>query len=55
MYIPISTITKLKQEGEKSVGVRHLSKYNIKTIPTTKLRVFLQGDYSILTKLKDGE
>lgn len=24
LYIPISTITKLKEKGEKSIGIRHL-------------------------------
>ena len=55
-YIPISTIAKMKQEGKKSVGVQaYLDNYNIKLIPTEKLRTFLRGDYSVLSTLKDGE
>ena len=54
-YIPISTITQMKADGEKSVGIRSLDKYNIKTIPTTKKRVFLDADYSMLTELIQGE
>ena len=54
-YIPISTITKLKEDGEKSAGIRHLGKYNIIEIPSVKKRVYMDSDYSILTTLKDGE
>ncbi|MEE1301199.1 MAG: hypothetical protein UHD64_00325, partial [Bacteroidales bacterium] len=36
MYVPMSTITQLKRDGEKSVGIRHLNDYNIITIPSTK-------------------
>ena len=55
MYIPMSTITKLKKDGEKSIGIRHLEDYNIYTIPSVKKRVFMDSDYSILLNLKDGE
>lgn len=55
LYIPISTVTKLINDGEKSVGIRHLGKYNIKEIPSTKKRVFMDSDYSILLDLEDGE
>lgn len=56
MYIPISTITQMKKDGKKSVGVKSIQDgYNIKVIPSEKLRVFMRSDYSILTKLTDGE
>ena len=55
MYVPISTVTKLKEDGEKSVGIRHLGKYNIYQIPSIKKRVFMDSDYSVLLQLKDGE
>lgn len=55
MYIPMSTMTELKNNGEKSVGVRHLDDYNIYLIPSQKKRVFMDSDYSILLNLKDGE
>lgn len=55
-YIPISTITKMKQEGKKSVGVQaYKDGYNIKLIPTRKLKTFLKGDYSVLSSLEEGE
>lgn len=56
MYVPMSTIQKLKEEdGEKSVGIRHLKDYNIYEIPSVKKRVFMDSDYSLLLNLKDGE
>ena len=54
-YIPTSTLMKLEKDGEKSVGLRHLEKYNIIEIPSVKKRVFLDCDYSILKNLKEGE
>lgn len=56
-YVPISTITKMKEDGKKSI---HFEKsiqenYNIIVIPSKKKRVFLDSDYSVLTELKDGE
>ena len=56
MYIPISTITKMKKDGKKSVGLKAINDgYNIKILPSEKLRVFLKTDYSSLMQLKDGE
>lgn len=54
-YIPISTITQMKQDGEKSVGIRSVDKYNIKIIPSVKKKVFMDSDYSILMNLNEGE
>ena len=54
-YIPTSTLIKLKKDGEKSVGLRHLGTYNIIEIPSVKKRVFMDSDYTILTSLKEGE
>lgn len=55
LYIPSSTVEQLKKDGEKSIGIRHLGKYNIKEIPSVKKRVFMDSDYSILKNLEDGE
>jgi hypothetical protein len=55
MYVPMSTVKLLKENGEKSIGVRHLDDYNIKVIPSIKKRVFMDSDYSLLLNLKDGE
>lgn len=54
-YIPIKTIKQLKDDGEKSIGLRHLDKYRIIEIPSVKKRVFMDSDYSVLTKLEDGD
>ena len=50
LYIPISTIKKMKIDGEKSVGVRHLENKNYPMIvlPGVKKRIFIDTDYSIL-------
>lgn len=55
MYIPMSTVKQLKENGEKSIGIRHLKDYNIYEIPSVKKRVFMDSDYSLLLNLKDGE
>jgi len=56
-YIPIATVKQLKEEGEASVGLRHIGnpKYKIYEIPATKLRVFVKGDYSCLVDTLEGE
>lgn len=54
-YIPISTITEMKEQGEKSVGIRSISDgYNIVEIPSEKLRIYMNSDYSILSTLEEG-
>lgn len=55
LYIPISTIIKMKEDGEKSVGLRSLSKYDIVEIPSKKLRTYMESNYSILSKLEEGK
>lgn len=55
LYIPTKTITQLKNDGEKSVGLRHIENYRIIEIPSVKLRVFMDSDYSILTTLQEGD
>lgn len=53
-YIPTKTLIKLKSDGEKSVGLRHIDKYELFELPSTKKRVFMDTDYSLLTTLKEG-
>ena len=56
LYIPISTITKLKEKGEKSIGIRHLKQdYKIISLPSEKRRVYYDCDYSPLLNLNEGE
>ena len=55
-YIPISTITEMKKDDKKSVGLKAVKEgYNIIEIPSEKLRTFMKSDYSCLMNLKDGE
>jgi penicillin-binding protein-related factor A (putative recombinase) len=57
LYVPISTFTKLREDGKKSVNIKMIDDdtYNIKVVPSEKRRVFLDCDYSFLRDLKDGE
>lgn len=57
IYVPISTITKLKEDGKKSVNINTIEKdgYRILNIPSVKKRVFLDSDYSVLLTLNEGE
>ena len=56
-YVPVSTITQMKKDGKKSVGLKAVEEgYRIVEIPSTKLRVFLESDYTYLvSELKEGE
>ena len=55
-YIPISTITQMKKDGKKSVGIKaYNAGYNIKIVPSKKLRVFMESDYSFMQSLENGE
>ena len=53
-YVPVKTITKLMNENQKSVGIRHIGTEDIIEIPSVKKRVFMDSDYSILTELPEG-
>ena len=58
IYIPILTIKKMKEDGQKSFGIRHLDNENYPSyvLPTLKRKqVFLDTDYSPLMNLKEGE
>lgn len=55
-YIPVKTIEKMKKDGKKSVGIKALEEgYRIIEIPSEKLRVFMNSDYTILKDLKEGD
>ena len=57
VYLPVSSVTKMMEDGKKSFNVKMLEdkSYNIYEIPSVKKRVFLDSDYSILANLKEGE
>ena len=52
VYLPITTIKKMKEDGLKSFSVKNYlqnqKEYDIITIPAKKKRVFMQGDYRVL-------
>ena len=55
MYIPVSTITQMKKDGKKSVGIKSIDEgYNIIEIPSKKKRVYMDSDYSCLKNLEEG-
>lgn len=55
IYVPINTITQLKNDDKKSVNIRKIEDegYKIINIPSTKRRVYLDSDYSVLLNLED--
>jgi hypothetical protein len=57
IYVPISTITKMKIEGKKSVNITTIDGegYKYVNIPSVKKRVFMTSDYSVLMTTQEGE
>lgn len=57
MYVPIKTITQLYNDGKKSINCSKIldEGYRAFVIPSTKKRVFMDSNYSILTNLEDGD
>lgn len=56
IYIPIKTITQMKKDNKKSINIKKdLEEYRIFEIPSVKKRVFLDSDYTVLSKLEDGD
>lgn len=57
LYVPISTIKKMKEDGLKSVNIRTIfdSEYRFYNIPSQKLRVYMESDYSCLLETQEGE
>lgn len=57
IWVSIYTMDQMVKDGEKSIGIRMLKegKYDIKVLPSTKKRLFMDTDYYCLLDLKDGE
>lgn len=54
-YLPVATLVQLIQAGKKSCGLKTLEEgYNIKLIPSQKLRTYMNTDYTQLD-LDEGE
>ena len=54
-YVPTKTLQQIRDDGEKSVGLRHLGKYRMIEIPSVKIRVYMDSDYTILKELQEGD
>ena len=54
LYVPISTITKMKNDGKKSINIKDIDNYHIIKIPGVKKRVFIECDYRCLKDLEEG-
>lgn len=46
VWIPIEVITKMKEDGKKSVNIKDIATYNIKILPSKMKKIYLQTDYS---------
>ena len=55
IYAPISTITKMKEDGKKSINVKELDDYHLIKLPGQKKRVFVECDYRVLKDLGEGD
>lgn len=55
IYAPISTITKMKEDGKKSINVKELDDYHLIKLPGQKKRVFVECDYRLLKDLNEGD
>lgn len=45
-WVPIHVAEQIYKSGEKSIGLRHLDKYNIIEVPSTKKRVYMESDFN---------
>lgn len=55
-YIPVKTIEQMKKDGKKSVGIKAVEEgYRIIEIPSTKMRVFMDSDFSVMRNLEEGD
>ena len=59
MYVPISSIRQMKEDGLKSINIKMYNddnpKYKIIKIPSVKKKVFMDSDYTVLLGLNEGD
>ena len=62
IWVSIEEMEKMVLDGEKSIGLRMIDdkkpykkSYNIITLPSTKLRAFMETDYNYLVEVLNGE
>ena len=61
IWVSIEEMEKMQLDGEKSIGLRMIDEkkpykksYNIITLPSTKLRAFMETDYNYLVEVLNG-
>ena len=56
LYVPISTIVKMKENNKKSINIKTIDQedYYVVNIPSIKKRMFMDSDYSVLINLEEG-
>lgn len=54
IFVPIDTVTQIKNEGKKSIHVKMIGdpNYKIIDIPSIKKRTFLDSDYTVLLNME---
>ena len=62
IWVSIEEMEKMKADGEKSIGLRMIDDkkpyrklYNIITIPSKKLRTFMESEYNYLVEVLNGD
>ena len=62
IWVSIEEMEKMRLDGEKSIGLRMIDEkkpykksYNILTLPSKKLRAFMETDYNYLVEVLNGE
>jgi len=45
-WVPIHVAEQIYNSGEKSIGLRHVGKYNLIEVPSIKKRVYMESDYT---------
>lgn len=45
-WVPIKVAEEIYNSGEKSIGIRHVGKYNLIEIPSIKKRVYMESDFN---------
>ena len=48
LFANIKDIESMINQGKKSINIKDFAEYNIKEVPSIKLRTFLKSDYSFL-------
>lgn len=55
LYVPISSITKMKEDGLKSINLKTIDKYNYIEIPSRLKKTYMDSDYTILINTIEGD